>query len=167
MSSNIVPFKPATASLVDIRLDTQHFPRLKNIPQPTAISGLSSVVAMAYNYTGREYTPDSVLAVASALYGELMADDFGVGTANITIEEVGRVIRRAVLGEVEMYGINVSSLYKVICEYATGDGHAAQIAANNRSKKEREAALKASAAGAMLTTYAGRMINNSLTHTKK
>lgn len=163
MSSNIVPFKPATASLVDIRLDTQNYPRIKNIQPPTAISRLASVVAMAFNYTGREYSTDSVLAVASALYGELMADDFGVGTANITIEEVGRAVRRAVLGETEMYGINVSSLYKVICDYATGDGHAAQIAANNRRRAEREKALKASAAGAMLESYTGKL----LTHTTK
>lgn len=161
MNNSIVPFQPSATSLVDIRLDAQNFPRIKNIPKPTAISRIASVVAMAYNYTGREYTTDSVLAVASALYGELMADDFGVGTANITIEEVGRAVRRAVLGEVEMYGINVSSLYKVICDYATGDGHAAQIAANNRRQKERQAAIAASPVGTMLTAYSGKMLKES------
>lgn len=166
MNNSIVPFQPAATSLVDIRLDSQNFPRIKNITQPTAISRLASVVAMAYNYTGREYTTDSVLAVASALYGELMADDFGVGTANITIEEVGRAVRRAVLGESEMYGINVSSLYKVICDYATGDGHAAQIAANNRRQKERQAALDKSAAGVMLNAYTGAMLTNTKSTTK-
>lgn len=163
MSSNIVPFKPATASLVDIRLDTQRYPRIKHIQQPTAISRLASVVAMAFNYTGREYTTDSVLALASALYGELIADDFGVGTANITIEEVGRAVRRAVLGEKEIYGINVSSLYKVVCDYATGEGHAAQVAANNRRQKERQQALAASPVGAMLAAYTGATIQNTKT----
>lgn len=158
MSSNIVPFQPSAASLVDIRLDTQRYPRLKNIPQPAALQSLGAVVAMAFNYTGRAYDPDSIQMVATALYSELMADDFGVGTANITIEEIGRAVRRAVLGETEMYGINVSSLYRVICDYATGDGHAAQVAANNRHQKERQKALDASAAGAMLTTYAGKML---------
>ena len=166
MSSNIAPFVPTAASLVDIRLDAQNYPRIKNIPQPTAISRLGAVVAMAFNYTGREYTPDSVAMVASALYAELMADDLGVGTANVTIEEVGRAVRRAVLGEVEMYGINVSSLYKVVCNYATGEGHDAQIAANNRHKREREAALKASAAGAMLQVYSGALLTHTTKETK-
>lgn len=163
MSSNIVPFQPSAVSLVDIRLDAQKFPRIKNLPQTTAIHNLGAVVAMAFNYTGREYTSESVGMVASALYAELMADDFGVGTANITIEEVGRAVRRAVLGETEMYGINVSSLYKVICDYATGDGHSAQIAANNRRQKERQARLKASAAGALMTAAEGALLNNSKT----
>lgn len=166
MSSEIVPFKPSAVSLVDIRLDTQNYPRIKNIPPTTAIHDLGAVIAMAFNYTGREYSPESVGMVASALYSELMADDFGVGTANITIEEAGRAIRRAVLGETEMYGINVSSLYKVICDYATGDGHAAQIAANNRRQKERKQALAQSSAGAMLTTYEGKMLKNSTLKTQ-
>ena len=163
MSNSIVPFTPSACSLVDIRLDSQKYPRIKNIPQPAAVSGLAAIVAMAYNYTGREYTPESIGLVSNALYSELMADDLGIGTANITIEEIGRAVRRAVLGEAEMYGINVSSLYKVICAYCTGDGHAAQTAANNRRRAEREKALKASAAGAMLTSYSGALLTHTTT----
>lgn len=161
MSSDIVPFSPSAVSLVDIRLDSQTYPRIKHIPQPVALSQLGTIVAMAYNYTGREYTTETIGMVAAALYSELMADDLGVGTANITIEEIGRAVRRAVLGEVEMYGINVSSLYKVVCNYATGDGHAAQIAANNRHQAERKAALAASTAGKMMEIYAGRTLKNT------
>ena len=163
MSSNIVPFSPSADSLVDIRMDTQRYPRIKALPQPVAIDRLGAVVAMAFNYTGREYSPELIAAVASALYAELMADDLGVGTANITIEEAGRAVRRAVLGETEMYGINVSSLYKVICAYATGEGHDAQVTANNRHRKLREAQLKASAAGAMLQVYSGKLLNHTTT----
>ena len=161
MNNKIVPFAPSTASLVDIRLDAARYPRIKNIPQPTAISGLSAVVAMAFNYTGRETSTDAILAIASALYGELVADDFGLGTGNITIEEIGRAVRRAVLGEREMYGINVSSLYKVICDYAEGEGHAAQVAANNRHKKQTQQTLAAHPAGAMLTAYTGALLKHS------
>lgn len=160
MNNSIVPFAPSAASLVDIRLNTRDYPRIKSLSYSNAVHDLGAVVAMAFNYTGREYTPESVALVAASLYNELMADDLGIGTANITIEEVGRAVKRAVLGEVEMYGINVSSLYKVICNYATGEGHDAQVAANSRHKREREAALKASPAGAMLDSYAGRMLKS-------
>lgn len=161
MNNSIVPYRPNTASLVDIRLNAQQYPRLKNIPQPQALSSIMSIIAMAFNYTGRGYDEDAITALASALYAELMADDFGVGTANISIEEIGRAVRRAVLGETEMYGINVSSLYKVICDYATGDGHAAQIAANNRHAAARRAALEKSPAGVMLQSYAGALLQSS------
>lgn len=166
MNNSIVPFSPSASSLVDIRLDVQRYPRIKNIPQPVALQGLAAIVAMAYNYTGREYSPESIAMVSNALYAELLADDLGIGTANITIEEIGRAVRRAVLGEQEMYGINVSSLYKVICAYCTGEGHAAQTAANNRRRAEREKALKASAAGAMLQAYSGEVIKALNPHNK-
>lgn len=163
MSSNIVPFKPSGASLVDIRIDPQRYPRIKSIPMLQALNDIGAIVAMAFNYTGREYTPETLQLVAGGLYTELITDELGVGTSNITIEEIGRAVRRAVLGETEMYGINVSSLYKAICAYCTGEGHAAQTAANNRRRAEREKALKVSAAGAMIESYTGKL----LTHTKK
>lgn len=160
-NSQIVPFRPSATSLVDIRLNAEQYPRIKALPQPVAVQGLAAVVAMAYNYTGRAYDADAVTLVATALYGELMADDLAIGTANITIEEIGRAVKRAVLGEQEMYGINVSSLYKIVCNYATGEGHDAQIAANNRHAAERKKALASSAAGTMLTAYTGALLKKS------
>ena len=160
-NNNIVPFSPSPASLVDIRMDSRKYPRIKNLDQPTAVHDLAAVVAMAFSYTGREYTLESVLGIASALYTEIVVDEFGLGTGNITIEEIGRAVRRAVLGEREMYGINVSSLYKVICDYAEGEGHAAQVAANNRHKKQTQQTLAAHPAGAMLTAYTGALLKST------
>lgn len=163
MSNNgIIPYVTSTAvSLVDIRMDSEKFPRIKNLSRDVAVEELAKVIAMANAYTGREVTREATLLLATSLYFEIMTDDRGIGLPNITIEEIGRVVKRAVLGEAEMYGINVSSLYKVICEYCTGEGHAAQEAANNRHAAERLQLLKGTAVGTMLDAFAGKLITKN------
>lgn len=155
--------QPQNVSLVDMRADSRRFPRLATIDQETAQHRLQGIVAMAYTYTGRQYQPADLTLVAHGLYTELMLDEDGVGTKNISVEEIGYAIRRAILST-EMYGINVVSLYKAVRAYCVGEGHYAQQQANERRAAERKAQLKASAPGAMLESYAGQMLLN--THTK-
>lgn len=155
--------QPQNVSLVDMRADSRRFPRLATIDQETAQHRLQGIVAMAYTYTGRQYQPADLTLVAHGLYTELMLDEDGVGTKNISVEEIGYAIRRAILST-EMYGINVVSLYKAVRSYCVGEGHYAQQQANERRAAERKAQLKASAPGAMLDSYAGQMLLN--THTK-
>lgn len=155
--------QPQNVSIVDMRADSRRFPRLATIDQETAQHRLQGIVAMAYTYTGRQYQPADLTLVAHGLYTELMLDEDGVGTKNISVEEIGYAIRRAILST-EMYGINVVSLYKAVRAYCVGEGHYAQQQANERRAAERKAQLKASAPGAMLESYAGQMLLN--THTK-
>lgn len=155
--------QPQNVSLVDMRADSRRFPRLATLDQETAQHRLQGIVAMAYTYTGRQYQPADLTLVAHGLYTELMLDEDGVGTKNISVEEIGYAIRRAILST-EMYGINVVSLYKAVRAYCVGEGHYAQQQANERRAAERKAQLKASAPGAMLESYAGQMLLN--THTK-
>lgn len=155
--------QPQDVSLVDMRADSRRFPRLATIDQETAQHRLQSIVAMAYTYTGRQYQPADLTLVAHGLYTELMLDEDGVGTKNISVEEIGYAIRRAILST-EMYGINVVSLYKAVRAYCVGEGHYAQQQANERRAAERKAQLKASAPGAMLESYAGQLLLN--THIK-
>lgn len=155
--------QPQNVSLVDMRADSRRFPRLATIDQETAQHRLQGIVAMAYTYTGRQYQPADLTLVAHGLYTELMLDEDGVGTKNISVEEIGYAIRRAILST-EMYGINVVSLYKAVRAYCVGEGHYAQQQANERRAAERKAQLKASAPGAMLESYAGQLLLN--THIK-
>lgn len=154
--------QPQNVSLVDMRADSRRFPRLATLDQETAQHRLQGIVAMAYTYTGRQYQPADLTLVAHGLYTELMLDDDGVGTKNISVEEIGYAIRRSILST-EMYGINVASLYKAVRAYCVGEGHYAQQQANERRAAERKAQLKASAPGAMLESYAGQMLLNTYT----
>lgn len=163
MSAELTPYTASQGvTLVDIRMDSNRFPRVKNLTGQSALVRLEQVVLMAYTYTGRPAPEDRCRMVAAALYSELMEDKKGIGTANITIEEVAHAVKTAILESDGDIYINIAFLYKAVCNYALGEGHEAQESANNRRRAEREKALKASAPGAMLESYAGQL----LTHTK-
>lgn len=165
MSAELTPYTaPQGVTLVDIRMDSNRFPRVKNLTGQSALVRLEQVVLMAYTYTGRPAPEDRCRMVAAALYSELMEDKKGIGTANITIEEVAHAVKTAILESDGDIYINIAFLYKAVCNYALGEGHEAQESANNRRRAEREKALKASSAGAMLESYTGQILLN--THTK-
>ena len=163
MNNELTPYKPQEGplDLVAVRLDSNKYPRLKNLPAPVGVSGLAQIIAAALAYAGKSPPEEDVRFMAGALHTELMQDYNGVGTANIALDEVQYCIRRATLGlGPEMYGINVSSLYKVVCDYCLHEGRQAQETANSRSQAQRRQALKSSPAGAMLESYAGRMLKS-------
>lgn len=145
--------------LVAVRMDSAKYPRIKAIPAATSVTGIAKIIASALAYTGRQLAEQDVRFMAGSLLQELLQDYDGVGTANITLEELNYCVRRAVLGlGPEMYGINVASIYKIACDYCLNEGRQAQETANNRHRAQRVKALESSAAGAMLTTYAGKML---------
>lgn len=164
MSSNIAVYTaPQGVSLVDIRSDATRFPRIKNLTAQQATARLQQVVAMAYAYTGRPAEAGRIEMVAAALYNELLEDKRGLGTGNITIEEIGHAVKAAILdGPDDMY-ISVATLYKAICAYAEGEGHDAQQAAYKRKIDRQKALLNASPVGAMLQAYAGATLSNTQT----
>lgn len=159
MSNKVQIYQPAQGvSLVDIRMDAQRFPRLRNIPVTQAVAQLCQIVAMAYTYTGRPVDDTRLGVVASALHAELMQDSRGIGTDNITVEEIGHAVRTAVLTAGDMY-ISIATLFNAICTYCTGEGHDAQVQADNRHRAERERLLADSPAGALMRNYETQMLS--------
>ena len=169
MNNSVAVYQaPQGVSLVDIRCDADRFPRLKNISCQSATARLQQVVAMAYTYTGRPAEPERFEMVAAALYNELMLDKRGLGTGNITIEEIGHAGKSAILDGPDDLYIAVATLYKAVCAYAEGEGHEAQQAAYKRIVDQRRAALAAAPVGAMMQTYAGAtLLNATLKSTEK
>ena len=162
MSNELTLYKDGPLNLVAIRLDSVKFPRIKNLPAQVGISGIAQVVTAALAYTGKSLPEEDVRFMAASIHTELMQDYDGVGTANITLEEVQYCIRRAVLGlGPEMYGINVSSIYKVICSYCLNEGRQAQETANSKTQAQRREALKSSAVGAMIQVYTGKTLKTT------
>lgn len=165
-SNELTPYTPheGPLDLVAVRMDPKAYPRLKNLPAEHAIAALARIITAALSYTGRQLDLEAVKVMAVALRTELLQDPDGIGTANITLEELQWCIRRAVLGYgPELYGINVASLYKVASAYCTGEGHQAQEDADKRHALERKQALAASPAGPVLDKYAQNMITNTTT----
>lgn len=163
MSQAITPYTPPSGvSLVDIRMDSTRFPRLKNLSGQTATARLQQVVAMAYVYTGRTAEESKIQMVAAALYNELLEDKKHIGLANITIEEVAHAVKDAILqADREDIYINIAFFYKAVCAYALGEGHDAQQTAYKRKVAERQRKIDNTPAGTMLTAYAGALLKES------
>ena len=160
MNNSVLVYQaPSGVSLVDIRMDSGRYPRLKNINPQSAVARLQQVVAMAYVYTGRTADEMKINMVATALYSELMADKKGLGVGNITIEEIGHAIKSAILEQDDMF-VSIATLYKAVCKYCEGEGHEAQQEAYNRVVAERKKMIDSSRVGVMLKVYESKILNS-------
>lgn len=110
---------PQNASLVDIRRNAVQFPRIKSYDTYTLLQELKSLILMVYQYRGQKpENAQEIETMARSLAAELLADEFGDDTKELTVEEIRRALRKAALGRgSEMYGINVRSLYDAIVDY--------------------------------------------------
>lgn len=155
-TSDITIRQAGADSLVDIRLHPERYPRLKDIPQEQAVQAFKQIVLSAYMYRGQDIDKDKTDFTARTLYAELMEEEI-YGAKFVTMEEVKRAVKKAVLNDEELYGINVASLYKIILNYVRGDGHAADNTAHEIVRAKRKSLAENNAAATMLNVYAGRM----------
>ena len=146
-----------TYSLVDIRLDPVSFPRLINIPAAKARAALSKIIADAFLYRGQTADRENVRFIASALLEELLADD-KYGLPFLTLEEIRRAVKTAVLTDENLFGVNVSSLYRVLLAYARGEGRQADATAAERLRATRS--QDAPEMAALFNKYANQLINS-------
>lgn len=160
--SGLVNYNPGQASLLEMRRDSARFPRLKAMPREQAIMGMSKIVSQAFLYKGQAADPTNIQFISSTLVQELLDDDT-YGACYLSLAEIQVIVKRAVLGGTEMFGISVSSLYKIIMEYVKGEGHLYQKRLEDLSKQKREQALKSSAVNPMLDAYTGNFIKSHRT----
>ena len=158
-SSGLVNYNPGQATLLDMRADSSRFPRIKTIPRSQAVDGMSRIVSQAFLYRGQAADPNNIHFIANALVDEILADD-KFGAAFISLAEIQVVVKRAVLGGSEMFGISVASLYKVIMDYVKGEGHLNQKKIEEMRRSATDRAVKASATSPMIQAYSGQFIKN-------
>lgn len=160
MSNEIANYNPGQASLLEMRADATRFPRIKTMSREQAVSGLIRIVSQAFLYRGQAADPVNVQFISNALLNELLEDD-KYGAGYLSLAEIQVIVKRAVLGGSEMFGISVASLYKVIMEFVKGEGHRNQQQVLEQRKKETERILKESALAPMLKAYTGEFIRNN------
>ena len=160
MSNEMANYNPGQASLLEMRADATRFPRINTMSREQAVSGLIRIVSQAFLYRGQAADPVNVQFISNALLNELLEDD-KYGAGYLSLAEIQVIVKRAVLGGSEMFGISVASLYKVIMEFVKGEGHLNQQQVLEQRKKETERILKESALAPMLKAYAGEFIRNN------
>ena len=160
MSNEIANYNPGQASLLEMRADATRFPRINTMCREQAVSGLIRIVSQAFLYRGQAADPVNVQFISNALLNELLEDD-KYGAGYLSLAEIQVIVKRAILGGSEMFGISVASLYKVIMEFVKGEGHRNQQQVLEQRKKETERILKESALAPMLKAYTGEFIRNN------
>lgn len=160
MSNEIANYNPGQASLLEMRADATRFPRINTMSREQAVSGLIRIVSQAFLYRGQAADPVNVQFISNALLNELLDDD-KYGAGYLSLAEIQVIVKRAVLGGSEMFGISVASLYKIIMEFVKGEGHRNQQQVLEQRKKETERILKESALAPMLKAYTGEFIRNN------
>lgn len=158
-SSALENFNPGRASLLEMRADPSRFPRLKSVPREQAVFEMTKIVNQAFLYRGQAADPKNIQFISSALVQELLDDD-KYGAGYLSLAEIQVVVKRAVLGGSEMFGISVASLYKVIMEFAKGEGHLNQKQIQERKQREQEQAFRESGLHPMLQAATGEFIRN-------
>ena len=158
-SSALENFNPGRASLLEMRADPSRFPRLKSVPREQAVFEMTKIVNQAFLYRGQAADPTNIEFISSALVQELLDDD-KYGAGYLSLAEIQVVVKRAVLGGSEMFGISVASLYKVIMEFAKGEGHLNQKQIQERKQREQEQAFRESGLHPMLQAATGEFIRN-------
>lgn len=150
------------ASLVDIRMDSQKYPRLCSFTRREAVFHMSKIVLMAFQYKGMQADPANVSFISTSLVDELGADYDKIGAKYITFEEIHRVVKRAVLGQgKEMFGISFASLYAVIADYIKGEGHQIQKAANEKYREQKRNELRDAIIAPMIQGMSADMLKKS------
>lgn len=147
-----VNYNPGGATLLEMRSDSKRFPRIKNMSREDAVMGMSRIVSQAFLYRGQASDATNIRFIANALVDELLQDD-KYGACYISLAEIQVVVKRAVLGGSEMFGISVASIFKVIMEYVKGEGHNLQMRVYESRKEDT-----ASAVSPMLQSFAGAFI---------
>lgn len=151
-STALVNYNPGNASLLEMRADSDRFPRIKTMPREQAVLGMSKIVSQAFLYRGQAADPTNIQFISSALVQELLEDTNGA--YNLSLAEIQVIVKRAVLNT-DMMGINVSSLYKVIIAFVKGEGR------ENQSRVDALRRVKPNPGGmAMLQSATGEFIRN-------
>ena len=159
MSNEIVNYNPGRASLLEMRADATMFPRIKTMPREQLVFEMSKIVSQAFLYRGQAADITNIQFISSALVDDLLEED-KYGAGYLSLAEIQVVVKRAVLGGSEMFGISVASLYKVIMEFVKGEGHRNQQQVLEQRQKETERILKEPALAPILQAYTGESIRN-------
>lgn len=159
MSNEIANYNPGRASLLEMRADATRFPRIKTMPREQVVFEMSKIVSQAFLYRGQAADLTNIQFISSALVDELLEDD-KYGAGYLSLAEIQLVVKRAVLGGSEMFGISVASLYKVIMEFVKGEGHLNQQKILDARRKEEDKRLQASGLTPMLRAFTGEFVKN-------
>ncbi len=147
-------------AILRMRMDSKTYRRLYKYEKSDAVFEMSKIVSKAFLYRGQAADPNNINFISSALVDELLQEQ-KYNAKFLSFEEIGLIVKNAVLGNAEMFGISVASLYKVIMDWIKTDGTRLQNEAAELRKQQRMDSLKESVVGSLISDFSNKF---SLTH---
>ncbi len=145
-------------SLLDIRSDESRYPRLKTYRRDDAIREMTKIVYAVLLYQGRTLSSEDIKVHASNAVDVILSDPAGVGSPEITFEEISRaLIKRA---SIEDFWISGATINQTITQYCKTDGNKARIDAINQRRQIAQPGPKTTIS-ALLEEFSKEMVNNN------
>lgn len=143
------------ATFLEMRMDSQKYPRLYTYGKPEATFEMSKIVTRAFLYRGQAADPNNIQFISSTLVDELLQEEKW-GAKFLSFQEIGLIVKQAVLGSSEMYGISVASLYKAILDWIKSDGTRLQNEAAERKRQKDADSLRNSIIAPMIDAFSNQ-----------
>ena len=124
---------PESVTFVDIRRNSERYPRIRAVKRDIAIRYMAAIVQQACLYKNTPADLESIRFTATALLDELL-DAKSIGADLLSFAEIQRVVKRAVLNK-DLY-ISVASLFAELRSYCLTEGHAANVTAMQKGPLE-------------------------------
>lgn len=160
MKNAVATITPAqSATLYELRHYESRYPRVGRMNPDDAVAQMIPIVLMAYTYKGMSADTENIKFIANNLVAELL-EDKTYGLRAITIEECRRAIKKAIFNDPSIF-ISVATLYKILLDYAKGEGHRIEEELRRRKNDDLIQASRNSAPGIMIQAYAGAMVKNN------
>jgi hypothetical protein len=165
MSNDLIPVTSQVAvskqdaRFLEIRMDSHKYKRIYKYEKTEAVFQMSKIVTKAFLYRGQAVDSASVNFISNALVEEILLEEKW-GAKYLTFEEIEMIVKGAVLGNAEMFGVSVASLYKVILDWVKTDGTRLQNQAAELKRQQNTQALRDSMVAPMLQAYADSFSKN-------
>lgn len=125
----------SSATPVEVRLDAARFPRLRDVAPAEAVRTIEGFIRLAALASARNISDEAIGVMADMLHAELVRE-----FPRITLEEVGRGIRKGVFGQLgEFYGLSASSLFRMVAAYVDSVEVVDALQAEEQCRRRSEA----------------------------
>lgn len=157
--SNEITVTNGTPTFLEMRLDAVKFRRLSKYTKEDAISNMAQIVTNACLYRGQTMDATNIEYISSKLVDELMNEP-KYGARHLSFEEIGLIVKNAVLNDPANTFISVACLYHVIIEYCKGEGTMWQNKAAELLQEKRSKQLRDSVVAPMLDAHSGEFFKS-------
>lgn len=159
-----IELEPKGVTALEIRMNSDRFPRIAAIEKGQCTAALARIITAGFLLLGQNPEPAKVKFMASTLQ-ELFAEEEAWGLKYITVQEVARVVKNAVLTDSTITTLSPAVIYREMVKYAKGEGALLQKKAYEGKRAIDRKKIAEHPVAIMLDTMAAEMARKNNVNT--